>query len=282
MKNVIALKPKTFITLSILGILSFVIFLWPLYVDPDSMLADTAQAPLYLALVIPLVLAAVIAEISEDGFDVKAIAMLGVLSTLVAVVRPFGAGAAGFEAVFFVIILGGRAFGPGFGFILGNTGLFASALLTAGIGPWLPYQMLAAAWVGFFAGLLPQTRGKRETLTLMAYAVIAALGYGFMMNMSFWPYALGVATDLSYTPGAPVLENLHTFLIFSLTTSLAWDLGRAFFTAFLLWLTTTPILGALRRASRRAAFGVERSFGNYHTATKSAHEQTTASAPQKQ
>lgn len=282
MKNVIALKPKTFITLSILGVLSFVIFLWPLYVNPDSMLADTAQAPLYLALVIPLVLAAVIAEISEDGFDVKAIAMLGVLSAMVAVVRPFGAGAAGFEAVFFVIILGGRAFGPGFGFILGNTGLFASALLTAGIGPWLPYQMLAAAWVGFFAGLLPQTRGKKETLTLMAYAVIAALGYGFMMNMSFWPYALGVATDLSYTPGAPVLENLHTFFIFSITTSLAWDLGRAIFTAFLLWLTTTPILGALRRASRRAAFGVERSFGDDDTANEPTHEQATSTVPQKQ
>lgn len=261
MKNAISLKPKSFITLSVLAVLSVVIFLWPLFVSPESMLADTAQAPLYLALVIPLVLAAVVSEISEDGFDVKAIAMLGVLSAMVAVVRPFGAGTAGFEAVFFIIILGGRAFGPAFGFVLGNTGLFASALLTAGIGPWLPYQMLAAAWVGFFAGLLPQTRGRKETLTMMAYAVIAALGYGFMMNMSFWPYALGVSTELSYTPGAPVADNLHTFFIFSITTSLAWDLGRAFFTAILLWLTTTPVLGALRRASRRAAFGAPRSFG---------------------
>lgn len=260
MKDAISLKPKSFITLSILAVLSLTIFLWPLFVSPESMLAETAQAPLYLALVIPLVLGTVVAEISEDGFDVKAIAMLGVLSAMVAVVRPFGAGTAGFEAVFFIIILGGRAFGPAFGFILGNTGLFASALLTAGIGPWLPYQMLAAAWVGFFAGLLPQTRGKKETLTLMAYSAVAALGYGFMMNMSFWPYALGVSTELSYTPGAPVADNLHTFFIFSITTSLAWDLGRAFFTAVLLWLTTTPVLGALRRASRRAAFGTPRSF----------------------
>ena len=28
------------------------------------------------------------------------------------------------------------------------------------------------------------------------------------------------------SPGAPVLENLHCFLIFCLTTSLGWDQGR--------------------------------------------------------
>ncbi|BAC17353.1 hypothetical protein HMPREF0290_1192 [Corynebacterium efficiens YS-314] len=260
MISAIALKPKTYLTLGVLAVLSIIIFFWPLIVNPESFLSDDAQAPLYLALVIPLVLAAVVAEISEDGFDVKAVAMLGVLSAMVAIVRPFGAGTAGFEAVFFILILGGRAFGPGFGFILGNTGLFASALLTAGIGPWLPYQMLAAAWVAFGAGLLPPVRGRLETLIIVVYAVVAALGYGFLMNMSFWPYAIGVSTELSFTPGAPVLENLHTFVLFSLTTSLGWDLGRALFTSVLLLLTTKPVLGALRRASRRAAFGVERSF----------------------
>ena len=260
MISAIALKPKTYLTLGVLAVLSVIIFVWPLIVNPESFLSDDAQAPLYLALVIPLVLAAVIAEISEDGFDVKAVAMLGVLSAMVAIVRPFGAGTAGFEAVFFILILGGRAFGPGFGFILGNTGLFASALLTAGIGPWLPYQMLAAAWVAFGAGLLPPVRGRMETLIIVVYAVAAALGYGFLMNMSFWPYAIGVSTELSFTPGAPVLENLHTFVLFSFTTSLGWDLGRALFTSVLLLLTTRPVLGALRRASRRAAFGVERSF----------------------
>ena len=187
MISAIALKPKTYLTLGVLAVLSIIIFVWPLIVNPESFLSDDAQAPLYLALVIPLVLAAVISEISEDGFDVKAVAMLGVLSAMVAIVRPFGAGTAGFEAVFFILILGGRAFGPGFGFILGNTGLFASALLTAGIGPWLPYQMLAAAWVGFGAGLLPPVRGRMETLIIVVYAVVAALGYGFLMNMSFWP-----------------------------------------------------------------------------------------------
>ena len=70
------------------------------------------------------------------------------------------------ELVFFLLILAGRVFGPGFGFALGCTSLFASALLTAGVGPWLPFQMMVSAWVGMGAGLLPRRvtgrRGDRD------------------------------------------------------------------------------------------------------------------------
>lgn len=52
------------------------------------------------------------------------------------------------------------------------------------------------------------------------------------------------------------MENLHRFLIFCLTTSLGWDLGRALFTGVLLAVTGTPLLAALRRA----AFDAKPSF----------------------
>ena len=55
MINAITLKPKTFLTLSFLAVLSIVIFFWPLIVNPESFLSDKAQAPLYIAIVIPLV-----------------------------------------------------------------------------------------------------------------------------------------------------------------------------------------------------------------------------------
>ena len=74
--------------------------------------------------------------------DAKALAMLGVLTAVNAALRSLGAGLAGVELVFFLLVLAGRVFGPGFGFVLGCTSLFASALLTAGVGPWLPFQML--------------------------------------------------------------------------------------------------------------------------------------------
>ena len=121
---------------------------------------------LFLAL-LPVILAVVLAEISEGGMDARVLAILGVLSAVNAVLRGVSAGTAGLELVFFLLILGGRVFGPGFGFVLGCTSLFASALMTAGVGPWLPFQMLVAGWVGMFAGLLPRrVTGRGEIVML--------------------------------------------------------------------------------------------------------------------
>ena len=53
-----------------------------------------------------------------------------------AALRPLGAGTAGVELVFFLVILSGRVLGAGFGFVLGALTLFASALITSGVGPW--------------------------------------------------------------------------------------------------------------------------------------------------
>jgi energy-coupling factor transport system substrate-specific component len=156
--------------------------------------------------------------------------------------------------VFFLLVLGGRVFGAGFGFVLGATTLFASALVTGGVGPWLPFQMLGAAWVGWGAGLLPPLRGRAEVLMLAAYGAVAGLFYGLLLNLSFWPFATGMSGELSFVPGDPVAENLHRFLVFTLATSLGWDIGRAVTTAVLVLVTGRPVLGALRRAARRAAF----------------------------
>lgn len=256
----IALRPRAVAALLVASVAGVMMFLWPLLVSADSPLTQDSLAPLLFAAILPLVIGVVLGEIGDGGIDVKAIAMLGVLTAVGAAVRPLGAGAAGFEAVFFVIILGGRVFGPGFGFTLGTTVLFASALLTGGFGPWLPFQMLAAAWVGLGAGMLPRVRGSAEVVLLVAYGVVAALAYGVVMNLSFWPYAIGAGTGLSFVPGAPVWENLHRLLLFSAATSLGWDLGRAVFTGLLLALTAPALLGALRRAARRAAFGASARF----------------------
>ena len=53
--------------------------------------------------------------------------------------------------------------GAGFGLALGAITLFTSALIPTGVGPWLPYQMLAAGFVGLFAGLLPAWRAMQVT-----------------------------------------------------------------------------------------------------------------------
>jgi energy-coupling factor transport system substrate-specific component len=151
-------------------------------------------------------------------------------------------------------------FGPGFGFVLGATTLFASALVTGGVGPWLPYQMVGAAWVGLGAGLLPRATGRREVVMLAAYGAVAGLLYGVALNFSFWPFTAGMESDLSYVAGAPPWDNLRRFGVFSLATSIWWDLGRAATNVVLVLLTGRPVLATLRRASRRAAFDAEVRF----------------------
>ncbi len=206
------------------------------------------------ALLLPVALAVVLAELADGGMDSKAVAMLGVLSALGAALRPLGAGTAGIETIFFLMVLAGRVFGPGFGFVLGNTTLFASALLTGGVGPWLPYQMFGAAWVALGAGLLPKVSGRLELVLLASYGAVSSLCYGMLLNLSFWPFALGEGTTLSFVPGAPVADNLTRLVLFSLATSLGWDVGRAVTTVVLVLATGPVLLRVFRRAARRAQF----------------------------
>lgn len=252
--RIVRLRPRSAAAVALVSVIGVLAFLWPLFVDAGSGLAHSADAPLVFALVLPLLLAVVLAELSEGGMDVKAVAMLGVLSAIGAALRPLGAGTAGLETVFFLLVLGGRVFGAGFGFVLGATTLFASALVTGGVGPWLPFQMLGAAWVGWGAGLLPPARGRTELTLLVVYGAVAGLFYGLVLNLSFWPFATGMAGGLSFVPGDPVIDNLHRFVVFTLATSLGWDIGRAVTTGVLVLVTGRAVLGALRRAARRAAF----------------------------
>jgi energy-coupling factor transport system substrate-specific component len=93
---------------------------------------------------------------------------------------------------------------------------------------------------------------------LAGYAVVAAYLYGMLMNLSYWPFALGIVVlghegSLAYVAGAPVLENAHRFLIYSLLTSTGgWDTGRAITTAVAIVVIGPAILTTLRRAARRA------------------------------
>ena len=205
---------------------------------PPEGVSQVTPPFLFMAL-LPLVVVVVLAELSEGGMDAKTLALLGVFTAVNGALRSLGAGLAGVELVFFLLILAGRVLGPAFGFVLGVTSLFASALLTSGVGPWLPYQMMCSAWIGLGAGLLPRRtgprawRGRREIVLLVVYGVVCAYGFGLLMNLSSWPYAVGIAVpghegSLSYVAGAPVWENLRTFGIYTLLTSTGtWDTGRA-------------------------------------------------------
>lgn len=228
-------------------------FLWPFVIVPGRFGSETT-APLLFGALLVLVLTVVLAEVADGGIDAKALAMLGVLSAVGAALRPLGAGTAGVETVFFLLVLAGRAFGAGFGFCLGCSALFASALITGGVGPWLPYQMFGCAFVGLLAGLLPPLRGRSEVVMLAAFGAASGYLFGLLLNLSFWPFSVDATSSIAYRPGASLSDQWHRYLVFDATTSLGWDTGRAVTTAILILIAGPALLTTFRRAARKAAF----------------------------
>ena len=260
--SAIRLRPRASVVLAVASVLGALAFCWPLFIvgHANANLAHSQDAPWIFVALLPLLLAVVLSEIAEGDLDAKAIALLCILAACVAALRIPSPGVAGFEPGFFLLIPAGRVLGRGFGFVLGALTILASALITGGVGPWLPFQMLGAAWMGFGAGCLPRARGKRELALLAGYAVVSALLYGMLLNLWFWPFGAGTTTSFSFLPGAGLLANLHRFVLFDLTTSLGFDIPRAITNGVLVLVLGAPVLAALRRATRRAAFDAPVSF----------------------
>ncbi|NDL57258.1 ECF transporter S component [Phytoactinopolyspora mesophila] len=256
LRDVPALRimPPSTLALILVSSIGLVSFGWPLLAAPDSALAHSADAPWLFAVLLPLLLIIVLAQLTEGSMDAKAVALLGVLSAVGTGLRMLGGGGGGFEPAFFLLILAGRALGPGFGFVLGQLTLLASAMLTGGVGPWLPFQMMAAGWIALLAGLLPPLRGRGEIWLLAGYGAVAGLLYGLLINLWFWPFVSFADTAISFVPGDPLSANAARYGAFMLATSLGWDLIRAVFTAALCLVAGRPVLSALRRAARRARF----------------------------
>ncbi|MET9090843.1 ECF transporter S component [Streptomyces cyaneofuscatus] len=259
----VRLGPKSVAALVLVSAVGVVAFGWPLLAGAGSGLAHAQDAPWLFAALLPLLVAVVVATISESGMDAKAVAMLGVLAAVGAALRPLGAGTAGLEPMFFLMVLSGRVLGPGFGFVLGSVTMFASALLTGGVGPWMPFQMLAMGWFTMGAGLLPgadRLRGRAELAMLAVYGSVAAFAYGTIMNLYGWTIIPGLGSGISFVAGDPLPENLVRFLAYCAATSLGWDLGRAVLTVVLTLTIGPTLLKALRRATRRAAFDARVGF----------------------
>jgi energy-coupling factor transporter ATP-binding protein EcfA2 len=239
----------TLLALAAANLVALAAFAWPLVATavPDQAQAAVPAASLALA---PLAALVVLAALDGSVRSAHTLALLGTLAAIGAAVRIVGTGVGGVEAVFILLILAGRAFGARFGLLLGLLTIALSSMVWGGIGPWTPFQMFACAWVGAGAGLLPRrVTGRGEVAMLAGYGLVAAFAFGLVMNLWFWPFAVGSGTAISYEPGAPLGQNLASFLIYSLVTSTAsWDALRALTTIIGLALVGRAVLAALRRA----------------------------------
>ncbi len=256
--GVVRLRPRSVAALAVAGLVGVLGFGWPFLTGAGDA-ADAARsagpnAPYLFLVLLPLVVAVVLAELTEGGMDAKAVAMLGVLAAAGTALRALSPGTGGFEPTLFLVILAARVFGAGFGFALGSVVILASGLATGGVGPWLPFQMVGLAWVGLVAGMLPRASGRIERVLLAVYAGVAGFAYGALLNLSFWPFSTSLPAGMGYAAGEPVLANLRHYAAFYLTTSFGWDCVRAVVNALLILLAGRVVLATLRRAARRAAF----------------------------
>ena len=245
----------SWLSIAVSGLAALLMFTWPLFIQTASQ-NEANLAQTVFVILMPLLLILVLVEFATGGIGSKQLAILGVLTALNAVIRLLGAGTAGIETVFFIVILGAYVFGSSFGFILGSASLLVSALLSGGFGPWLPFQMMAAGLVGLVAGLLYKPKALRWQLGwLVSYGVLASFVYGGLMTFWNWPFLAGIGSSVSYVAGGGILENLTRFIQYELLTGgLLWDLGRAVTTSALLLVTAPALLSTLRRAASKAGF----------------------------
>jgi energy-coupling factor transport system substrate-specific component len=249
------------VLVSLIGIAAF---LYP-FVQPrvqeatgPGAMAHSQDALLMFVALIVLSLGAVMGNMigANGGLNAKMVAALGVLTAVNAVLRAVP-GPVGFSAMFALPILTGYCYGGTFGYLLGTLSLAVSALLGAGIGPWLPYQMFTIGWVGLSSAWLPNMHRhpRMETVVLAAWGLLWGVAFGFVMNVWFWPFVFdSTQAGMYWQPGAGPIEAFRRYLVFYALTSSWWDAGRAAGNVLMIALFGMPVLRLLRRFGRRFTF----------------------------
>jgi energy-coupling factor transport system substrate-specific component len=229
-------------------------------IEAASTTAHLSGAPLLTMVLLTLCLAVLLLEIQGQVVSVKVVAALGVLVAITAILRFVETaipGPGGFSPIFAPIILAGYVFGARFGFLMGALTIVVSALITAGVGPWLPYQMFTAGWVGLTAGWLPHLQRPRLELALLAaFGFGWGLLYGAITNLSFWPFVAGSGA-MTWSPGLSWQTGVARYAAFYLSTSLIWDLVSGVGNVILILALGLPAVRALARFRHRFQFTVQ-------------------------
>jgi energy-coupling factor transport system substrate-specific component len=212
---------------------------------------------LFSALVAVSALVALAVALQTHRLSTRLLAILAALVAIDATLRLVVViGLLGFSPIFFLVIAGGFVMGPSFGFASGALTLLLSAVLTAGLGPWLPYQMLAAGWVGMGAGYVGRISGRKTSpmsiAALSLYGCAAGFAYGILLDLWEWPLLVAAGSSpLSWAPGIGLVPLSRRFGSFYLATSLVYDSFRAAGNLLLIAVLGSAVIPALERFRRR-------------------------------
>ena len=243
------------VALAAANVLGLIAFTWPFALPAavGNSAAHEIDAPFIVVGLLICLGTLLFVELGRGGMGAKHVALIGVLGAAMVALRLPGF-VGGFSAMFIVVLLAGNAFGPAFGFVLGATGTFASGLFVGGLGPWLPFQMVAVGWVGAGAGMVrmlgPRSGWGSRVTALAVYGFAAAFAFGAIMNLWFWPFGAGDSA-LGWSAEAGAVGNLGRYVRFYMVTSFGWDVFGAIGNATGVAVLGRPLLAALDRAARR-------------------------------
>jgi energy-coupling factor transport system substrate-specific component len=260
-----ALSVAIFAVTSLIGVIAFLYPFWLPVVRQSTRMgqAHAGDAPLLVTLLVGVCFVVLLLEVQGQATSAKLIALLGILVAINSILRFLEAAfplPGGFSPIFFLIVATGYIFGARFGFLMGALTLIVSSLITGLMGPWLPYQMFTAGWVGLTAPLCRPTvwmlngEGKyREVVVLALFGGLWGLVFGAVMNIWFWPFATGPAGQY-WEPGISLLQIVQRYAAFYVATSLVWDVARAVGNVALTLALGLSTLRALRRFQARFTF----------------------------
>lgn len=147
-----------------------------------------------------------------------------------------------FKPIVAIIIISGVALGKEAGFLVGAMSAFVSNFLF-GQGPWVPWQMMAMALIGYLAGLIFHKHADRvRKLPVIVFGAVAAFFlYGFIVDI----WTILVMAD------KPTLE----MAVMVYTSAAYLNLMHAIATAVFLFLLLKPMTEKLGRVKTK--YGME-------------------------
>ncbi|HEX7492473.1 MAG TPA: hypothetical protein VF337_12300 [Candidatus Limnocylindrales bacterium] len=239
------------------------IFIWPFLG-----LGITPQEPA-LMVTVAAVAALVLMEVGARRLDSGRLALLASLAALDAALRlAMVNGVAGFSPIFFLVMAAGYEFGPSYGFLVGAFSLLVSAVVTGGVGPWLPYETFAVGWVGMSSGaagsLVRRFRPARKAWlpsrldigVLVFVAVVTGFAYGALTDIYGWVTFYRGVENVGWIPGMAAGDSLAQFGRYYVLTSVAWDAFRAAGDSVAVLVFGAPVLMALGRLRARLGYEI--------------------------
>jgi energy-coupling factor transport system substrate-specific component len=250
-------------SIAVISIAGIFLFIWPflgLGLPPEvPALAVTLGAVASLGLM----------EAGTRRLDPGRLALLAALAAIDAALRLILVnGIGGFSPIFFLVLAAGYEFGASYGFLVGAFSLLVSALVTGGIGPWLPYETFALGWVGASAGVAGSIvravrAGRRGWLpgrldlgVLIGVAIVTGFAYGALTDIWGWVAFYRGVENIGWTPGLSPADTLAQFGRYYAVTSFGWDAFRAGGDAIAVMVLGTPVLMALGRLRARLGYEI--------------------------